>query len=341
MRSFLFISITLFFISCNTENPTRSLLPKVTGSYSKVLVVHDNNQRSSDFKKATQSILSKEVSGILQRESEFEVITVEAKSFSNLLKRQRQVLLFSISPQHQEATFSIVNDAFAKGQKYVQIKAKNKSDAMLVFKQKSQLIYDAFNENRRTALQKKLITNSNKGLMQKLKNTQAISMIIPRDFKLDKDTFDFTYLFSKEKKPCEVGRNNFCYIQNGIMIYSFPYTSTGVFDAQILAAKRDSLTRMYIKGATTTIGEETYMRIESKFPISAGAIARNKEFAFQMKGWWTKENGIMGGPFVNLSFVDQERNRVICVDAFSFAPNFTKRDIVKELEAICWSAIPM
>ena len=45
----------------------------------------------------------------------------------------------------------------------------------------------------------------------------------------------------------------------------------------------------------------------------------------------------MGGPFVSLSTVDEERKELITVEGFVYAPQFNKRDYLRELEAILFS----
>ena len=125
------------------------------------------------------------------------------------------------------------------------------------------------------------------------------------------------------------------------MVYSFPYYSENVFNSNFLANKRDSLTELFIEGSSTKDSLKAFMQVERILPISSKAISLNKAYSYEMKGWWKMKNGIMGGPFVNVSIVDQARNRVICIDGFCFAPNFDKRQFVKELEAICLSVKAM
>ena len=45
----------------------------------------------------------------------------------------------------------------------------------------------------------------------------------------------------------------------------------------------------------------------------------------------------MSGPFLNYTFVDEENNRVVTIDAFVYAPKDKKRIHMKEMEAILYS----
>jgi hypothetical protein len=53
-----------------------------------------------------------------------------------------------------------------------------------------------------------------------------------------------------------------------------------------------------------------------------------------LRGLWKLENAFMGGPFINISLLDENRNRVVTVDAFVYAPGLDKRNYVREVEAI-------
>ena len=79
------------------------------------------------------------------------------------------------------------------------------------------------------------------------------------------------------------------------------------------------------------------MEYEKSFPISFSNTKINNEFALGIKAWWNMVNATMGGPFISYTFLDKKNNRVIMVDAFVFAPNFRKRNFIKELDAIVQS----
>jgi hypothetical protein len=45
----------------------------------------------------------------------------------------------------------------------------------------------------------------------------------------------------------------------------------------------------------------------------------------------------MGGPFVSLSCVDGTGTRLVTVEGFVYAPQFDKREYMRELEALVFS----
>ncbi|MCB0408861.1 MAG: DUF4837 family protein [Flavobacteriales bacterium] len=49
---------------------------------------------------------------------------------------------------------------------------------------------------------------------------------------------------------------------------------------------------------------------------------------------WYVKGDFMGGPFINYTFVDEKRNKVISIDGYVYAPRFDKREYLRELEAL-------
>ena len=45
----------------------------------------------------------------------------------------------------------------------------------------------------------------------------------------------------------------------------------------------------------------------------------------------------MGGPFVNITQLDEKRNRIVTVEGFVYAPGNDKRDLLQQVEAIIYT----
>ena len=61
-------------------------------------------------------------------------------------------------------------------------------------------------------------------------------------------------------------------------------------------------------------------------------------FAYETKGTWEVKGAFMGGPFVNFAIKDEERDRYLILEGFTYAPSVEKRDLQFELESILRSA---
>ena len=338
MRYFLSVLIISVIFSCNDSSVSEQrALPDAIGSLSNILVISKKSDWELELELAVSNVLSKEIEGLIKVEKEFGLTQISAKGFNNMFKKHRSILMIAVSKRVKKASLVQRNDVYANGQKYVQIKAPSVKSAVELIEKNKNIIFNTFNQHRRNTIQRTVNKKGSKKVRQRLKNYHAVSLKIPTGYKIDIDTTDFVYFYKKGIKNCEYGKNSDCVYHNGFMVYSFPYYSEKVFNSNFLANKRDSLTNLFIEGSSTKDSLKALMQVEKFLPISAKAITINKAYGYEMKGWWKMKNGIMGGPFVNVSIVDQERNRVICVDGFCFAPNFDKRQFVKELEAICMS----
>jgi hypothetical protein len=63
-------------------------------------------------------------------------------------------------------------------------------------------------------------------------------------------------------------------------------------------------------------------------------ISLNGVYVNELRGLWQVEGDFMGGPYVNYSLVDAQKNRVICIDGYVYAPKFDKREFLREQEAL-------
>lgn len=338
IRYLLSVIIVLFLFSCNTsEVSEKRTLPDAIGSFSKVLVICEKQEWKLGLEKSVTTVLSKEIEGLIKVESEFGLTHIRAQSFNDMFKKHRAILMIAISKRVKKASLLKRTDVYANGQKYVQVKAPTIESAIEIIENNARQIFTEFDRHRVEIIQKTINKNGSQSVHERLRNYHAVSLKIPSGYKVETNTSDFIYFYKKGNKNCEYGRNSDCVYHTGFMVYSFPYYSEKVFNLEFMANKRDSLTKLFIEGSSKIDSIRAYMQIEKLLPISSKNIAINKNFGYEMKGWWKMKNGIMGGPFVNVSIIDQARNRVICVDGFSFAPNFDKRQFVKEMEAICLS----
>ena len=112
------------------------------------------------------------------------------------------------------------------------------------------------------------------------------------------------------------------------VIYSYPYTDKNTFTKDFFVHKRDSVMKMNIPGSK----EGQYMATDAKY-VDVKNITVRGEYALEARGLWYMENDMMGGPFVSHARVDRPNGRVVVVEAFVYAPEKKKRDLMRQLEA--------
>ncbi len=52
-----------------------------------------------------------------------------------------------------------------------------------------------------------------------------------------------------------------------------------------------------------------------------------------MRGLWKMQGDMMGGPFVSHIRLDEANNRVVVAEAFVYAPETSKRNYIRRMEA--------
>lgn len=343
MRLITSMILLIILFSCNNKEVKKeefSYLPDAVGGYSTLNIVADQHLWDYGLKKQVEPVFTKEISGLLNRESEFDIQTVRSKAFNRLFKRQRHILLFVTSKKIIKKGISVKKDVFAKGQIIVQVSGKSGEENRQIFEKKKKEIFELFDTHRTSIIQTLARTKNNVSLEKKLSNHLGIQLTVPQSYKLAIDTTNFFYVTKKAKIKCEKFNHGNCYIQTGIFVYFFDYSSQNIFTPGKFIAIRDSITKMYIEGDSKDKYLKKYMKVYKDLSVFSKEVNLNGNYGFEVRGWWDLQNGTMGGPFVSVACVDELRNRVIVADAFIFGPNFNKRRFIKELEAVCLSIQP-
>ena len=78
--------------------------------------------------------------------------------------------------------------------------------------------------------------------------------------------------------------------------------------------------------------EGMYMATDSNY-VEVKDIVVKGEYAFEARGLWYMKGDMMGGPFVSHARVDRPNGRVVVVEAFVYAPEKQKRDLIRQMEA--------
>ena len=119
-------------------------------------------------------------------------------------------------------------------------------------------------------------------------------------------------------------------VQQGILVYDYPYVDDSTFTRKFLLAKRDSVLKKYMPGPS----EGSYMTTEYFYEPEYKEINLDGDYAVEIRGLFKMENAFMGGPFVSITRYDRVRGRIVTAEGFVFAPKFDKREYLREVEAV-------
>ncbi len=324
----ILVFLSTFLIACGFEpNTDNANLPTSSGKYGEVLVVMDTSYQKGSLKQTLDSIFLSPLVGMPQMEPQFRTSFVNTASFKSILKRGRNVLKISIK-KGSKNNIEVIRDVWAKDQLLIRVIASSANDATRILKKNTNTLRDYFNEEEIKRLQDRHKRKINKDANLILTEKFNISLDVPPGFVKMMDSTNGIW-FKKEK---QIGQHQ---VLQGLAIYSEDYDSDSTFIETTMVDNRNRFTRSFILGPR----ENSYMEVYDEFVPSSKEVNLNGIYAVEYRGLWKMKNDFMGGPFLQYTFVDESNSKVVHLDAFVFAPNFNKREYLRELEAILKSVV--
>ncbi|NQU52702.1 MAG: DUF4837 family protein [Bacteroidetes bacterium] len=315
----LFLSVVVLF-SCSNDGAI--LHTNITGSSSELVVVISNDSWKGATGELIREILAQPQHGLPQDEPLFDVINVPHAAFKSIFKSTRNIIQTSISSNIEKEGISFIDDVWAYPQATVQIKAKTSEKfAEILNENKNKILsyFIAAEKERLTMNYKKFYE---KGVYNVLNKEYGLTMKVPPGFAITEQEEDFIWF--KYDTP---------EIQQGIIVYSFPYTSDSAFTVNYLLPIRDKILKENIPGPT----EDSYMATEKRFEQIFNIREHNGNYASEMRGLWRVENDFMGGPYVSLAELDATNQRVVVAFGYVYAPSKDKRNLLRQVEAMIYS----
>ncbi len=325
-NSFINISIiaamTIFFFACKPDQQGSGSMPGVAGKPGEILVVMDTAQFNKKPGLAIKEKLQRAQVALPQAEPIFELVNIPPHSYKNIFRRYRNILVVDIDDQYSKPRFAVRKNVHAQPQTVIHAQAGDFKSLQNLFAQKGETIAGKFMEAERQRYINTYRNMSNQGAMKRIKEKFGIELVIPKGYSLAIDTNNFAWI---EHDPRD-------YIQ-GILIYKHEYKGDQSFKMEHLMEVRDKFTKKYVPGPSL----DSYMTIEKEIiPYLDKKTINGHEVAF-MRGLWKVENDFMGGPFINVSVLSKDKKHVITVDGFVYAPSFSKRDYLRQLESIIYT----
>jgi hypothetical protein len=308
----------LLLASCGERTP---LLPNVTGTAGQVVVVINSPVWEGEAGRQLGRILTSEHPALPQREPMFDIVQIGHASFSNLFKTHRNILRVNISEQYNETSMSIRRNVFARPQIFLEINSPNAERLATFLENQDQRIVEELHKAELARIKEYNRQYEKRAIREQIASSFDLSMVFPPGYEIWVDTTDFVWIgFS----PVAQER-----IQ-GVFIYQYDYRDPDTFSAEFLVNQRNRFLRRFVPGPSTGSFMTTEMEAYPEFH----EFMENGRYYAELRGLWRVQNDFMGGPFISITTLDEERNRVITVEAFVFAPNERKRNLLRQVEGI-------
>ncbi len=322
-RKFIYLfSIIISVIilqSCSTEPVLHT---NITGNANEVVVVVSNESWEGKPGEALRETLGQSHLALPQSEPVFDLINVPPQAFKKIFRTARNIVQTSIASTNDTTRVIFKDDVWAYPQATVRIEAKNAEEFIKVFNKNSDRIISYFLKAEKERFTKNYKKYYEKVVYNTLNENYGLTMTVPPGFKV-----------SRQKKNSIWVRYETPEISQGIVVYTFPYTSDSTFTADYLVAQTDSVLEIDIPGPTAG----SYMAIEKRLDQIFNITEHNKNYAAEMRGLWRMENDFMGGPYVALAELDASNQRIVVAFGYVFAPSKDKRNLLQQVEAMIYS----
>ena len=257
--------------------------------------------------------------GLTWEEPLFTIEHMPQQVFTGMTRHRRSVLFVSLDSLD---IAHIKTDLYATPQKVGVIKGETEEQLLANLEQGANQIIASFKENEMVEAQKRFKRSLSKDKV--LEEKFGIKLNIPSIYVMGKEEENFVWIDRQIQK----GTMNL--IAYSMPKGSFDNDSTFVRD---IVRMRDSIGQLYIPGPDIP-NKTTYMITEKAFApyVFSAEIAGKK--AAEVRGIWEVKNYPMAGPFLTYIINDDENDRILVLEGFTFAPATNKRDYMFELEAV-------
>lgn len=328
MRPFKIITITLLsliaFSACNSgeKKDKSAYLPSISGKAGEVLIIIDKPYWEGEVGSELRTSFLADYPYLPQKEPIFTVYNAPHSAFKGTFPFHRNIVMVNISKKVDSTYIVFQKDVWAKPQIVISAFAKSKEEATALLTANRAKIVSAIEQKERD----RIISNSMK--FEELSIRQAVTRIFggspyfTKDYSLKKKTGDFIWISHETT-----------YVNQGILIYKFPYTDPSRLTLDFLCSKIDSTLAVNVPG----MRDNSYMTISRLISPGIGYTRyKNKDF-IEVRGLWELKNDYMGGPFVCHIFPDKENKNIVVLQGFVYAPKFDKRNYLRYVESVLYS----
>lgn len=296
------LAAALLLTACGQRRRT---MPAASGRPYEVLVV-------GDVGGLVCRALSVPMAALPQREPMFDVRQVEPVRFKGKLLLTRNVVVVRQNRKWLgKPSLHIERDRHARPQLMVYVDAGSADDLKRFIAANQQRVRQLLvtNEYLSTILQ--LRRKHAEGSGRLIDSMFHHTLLLPADMTCHKVGRDFLWVSNNAAR----GMRNLC-----------AYTLSGVGDQP--PARMDSALKANMKGETDRMYMRTVARSMTRENVSFGG--RSCRLG---RGQWEMVGDAMGGPLVRRVVKDSAAGKTLVLDAFVYAPESRKRDMVRELEA--------
>lgn len=298
------------------------LMPNASGMPYEMLVVMDDEQWERPLGRAVFNVLDSDVPGLPQSERSFRITRVVPSGMSsNMFRIMRNIIKVDIQNIYTQPKLKFARDVYSYPQMVMTLQAPDEASLAKYVEDNAQSIIDFFTRAEMNREINNLREEHNPDVSRFAKEILGVDVWVPWELNKFKKGKDFLWASTNTGKK-----------DMNIVLYSYPYTDKNTFTLEYFLDKRDSVMKANIPGGP----EGSYMTTQRDFVYVEDATVHGK-YAQVARGLWRVQGDRMGGPFVSHSRVDEVNGRVVVAEAFIYAPESLKRDLMRRMEAALYT----
>jgi hypothetical protein len=216
-------------------------------------------------------------------------------------------------------TTMVGKDKWAKGQVLVYVFSFSEDGLVAALSRHYAAISKRVRTVERPHLHKRLfVGGEDLALRDRIRTKTGATLTLPKGYVVAMDKEGLTWLRMETDKA-----------SSNILIHQRPYTDKAQLSQAGIKAIRDELGKKYISSSI----QGSYMRINDvDLPMYTYSKTMGKRYALEARGIWEMENDFMGGPFIGYLIHNQDKNELLYLDGFVYAPSEDKRNYIQYLE---------
>jgi hypothetical protein len=294
--------------------------PGATGKIGELLVIIENYHWNSEVGDTIRSIFEKPYPGLASAEKFYTLIPVANSSFLPVMQKHRNILVISISTELTETKLTIKHDIWSTPQIVLNAVGADISSVAKILSDKREYMLNLYEQAELDRQSKNVKAYSDTTINRTIKKRFDIDLHVPSGYyTIMRNDAGFIWLETQSN------HNSI-----GVFVYSYPFVDDSTFTVNYLVNKRDSILKEKIHGAR----DSSWMTTTKLF-MPELEIKKFKGLQYgELRGLWELVNDYMGGPFVSRSYIDANRQRIVTVEGYIYAPRFDKRDYVRRVMGI-------
>ncbi len=322
MQKTIILLLAMLAVACTTDGPRK---PAASGKSGEMLVVMNKTRWEGNAGEIIKDAFMSYIPMLPQAEPHFNLFHIEPSNFTKLFETHRNIFVVEFDPSLERGRIEAKRDPWAYPQMVINVKVPNEEVLLRIMDNNDASFINYYLKTERERLINAYGRMINHQARNVVRNNLGLDITVPEGYFVAKQEDNFVWLRQTgTREELELG------VLITVMPYKHPDTD---FNHQIIRERRDSITRMHIPGTFPN----TYMITYPDIPHMFDEINFNEIYAVEARGLWRIKNDYMGGPFVNITFVDEKNSRLINLDGFVYAPKFDKRDYLRQVEALMYS----